>query len=121
MIRFLFFAGLVWSIGLLSSARGDEGKKKGQPDFEAMFKKLDTNGDGKLSKEEFAQLAPIVKNILEVLLEGKGGDPATRENFDKVFEMLDTDKDGFLSLEEFKKMMEVFEKNLGKGRKPEGK
>ena len=45
----------------------------------AAFKRADTNGDGKLSKEEAANM------------------PAIAARFDE----LDKDKDGFLSLEEF--------------------
>ena len=52
-------------------------------DVSAAFKKADTNGDGKISKEEF--------------LVGKK-DPAKAE---ERFKKLDKDGDGFLSLEEF--------------------
>ena len=47
------------------------------------FARLDTNGDGKVSLEEF---------------KARGKDPAKRE---KRFNKLDTNHDGFLSMEEF--------------------
>jgi hypothetical protein len=50
------------------------------------FKKLDTNGDGKLSKEEFMASKHAQK------------DPAKAE---AQFKKLDKDGDGFLTLEEF--------------------
>lgn len=54
------------------------------------FKKLDTNGDGFLSKEEF--LAPA----------DKAPDPAkARAHREELFNKLDTNKDGKISLEEF--------------------
>lgn len=39
---------------------GDSDKKKG--DFEAFFKRLDANMDGKLSKDEFLKLAERAKD-----------------------------------------------------------
>ena len=53
-------------------------------DPEAMFKKMDKNSDGKVSKEEFS---------------AKAKDAAKA---DKAFAKLDKDGDGSLTLEEFK-------------------
>lgn len=57
---------------------------KPKRDPEAAFKKLDKNGDGKVSKEEFT---------------AKAKDAAKA---DKAFAKLDKNGDGFLTLEEFK-------------------
>ena len=74
----------LFSIGYADDAKPADAPATKQPDPEAIFKKLDANGDGKLSKEEF--------------LKGKK-DPAKAE---ERFKKLDKDGDGFLSLDEFK-------------------
>jgi hypothetical protein len=64
------------------------------PNLPALFPRLDANGDGQLSKDEFKKLA--------TLGQGKFKDqPAV---FDRIFERLDADKDGALSLDEYKKI-----------------
>lgn len=68
----------------------DKEKKGHHMDAEARFKMLDTNGDGKLSVEEFVGKA-----------EGKRA-----EAMKKHFAKLDTDGDGSLSLDEFKAGMQ---------------
>ena len=88
-------ASLVLTGGLLLSpveAAGDKGKKK--EDVSVAFKKLDTNTDGKLSKEEFAKYE-----------HGKKKD-AKPKKADKLFSKLDTNNDASLSLDEFKKAAE---------------
>ena len=65
--------------------------KSGQ---EARFKRLDANGDGKLSKDELFARTPAVGN--SVL-------PTDRQASQQssYFLLLDTDKDGFVTLAEF--------------------
>jgi hypothetical protein len=73
----------------LNAADGDkkpEADKKKKADPEAAFKKLDSNGDGSISKEEWAA-SPMAKK-----------DAAKA---DKMFAAKDKDKDGKLSKEEF--------------------
>jgi len=75
----------------LGGAADDEAKPKpakpaGKQDINAKFDKLDTNGDGKISKEEFAA-SPMAKRLAE--------------KADAHFAKLDADSDGFLSKEEF--------------------
>lgn len=78
------FAVLALSTFSLHAQDAKKGKGKGDP--EAFFKKKDTNGDGKLSKEEFTKDVPADK----------------AEGMAKRFTALDKDKDGSVSLEEFK-------------------
>ena len=102
----LTLSALVISASLALAAEGDKPKKPGEggkpgegqrPNPEEMFKKLDTNADGSISKDEF-KAAPFAQ---------KEPDKA-----DKMFGFKDTDKDGKLSKEEFAKRPE------GKGGKP---
>jgi Ca2+-binding EF-hand superfamily protein len=72
---------------------------------EAVFKRIDTNGDGKISREEF-------KAFIEKSLKGKKSDKP--ELIDKLFDRLDTNGDGYLSLDEFKQLRELREKLLEK-------
>jgi EF-hand domain pair len=61
---------------------------------EARFKQLDTDKDGKLSKDElFARTRPAPGNVL----------PSDRqlERQDAFFRLMDSDKDGFISKAEF--------------------
>jgi hypothetical protein len=90
-------------VGLLvSSAHATAGgKAKNGDKLEAMFKKLDTDGDGTLSKEEFAKMTELRKKA-----EGK----AKGKGVDKLFEKLDADGDGKISLDEFKKIKELRQK-----------
>ncbi len=64
------------------AAGGDKPKR----DPEAMFKKLDTNSDGTVSKEEFKESAMAKKDATKA---------------DEMFSKRDKDNDGKLSKEEF--------------------
>ena len=88
-------SALMFAVMAPSTAEAAGKKKKGGP--EAIFKKLDTDGDGKISKTEFAKLGEVAKKA------GKGGKAGKG---DKLFSKLDTNGDGSLSLEEFKKLGE---------------
>jgi Ca2+-binding EF-hand superfamily protein len=57
MTRFVGFSALLLAACVLfgSVATGDEGKKS--KDIDAIFRKLDTNMDGRLSKDEFLKIA----------------------------------------------------------------
>jgi len=80
---------------LADDDKGNGKGKQGQRNPEEIFKRLDTSGDGKLSKEEFSK----IKDVLQRL--GKGDKAG---NFlDVMFTRMDENKDGFVSLDEFKK------------------
>ncbi len=75
----------VLGVGVASHA-AEEGKKKGKGDPEAVFKKKDKNGDGKLSFEEFKGNAPAEKAA----------------GLEKKFKAMDKNANGSIELEEFK-------------------
>ncbi len=70
-----------------------KGKKK-KGGNAALFKKLDADGDGKLSPQEFAAIATLKK---------KGGKAGKGKGLTRLFTKLDTNGDGFLSKKEFAK------------------
>jgi hypothetical protein len=81
-----------------------------QPDPAALFKRGDTNKDGKLSLEEFTKLV--------------GASPKLKDKPDltkKLFEKLDADGDGFLTLDEFKKIVALMAAEKGGGEKNDKK
>lgn len=102
MLRLLLAFAVTLVIGLGVAQAQDTTKKPPQrqrKSVEERFKELDTNKDGKLSKEEFMKDVPEARK-------------AARE---KRFEEMDTNKDGFVTLDEmkaaFEKMKERREKN----------
>ena len=99
---------ITFSTSLTFAADDDAPKKdKGKG---KLFEKMDTNKDGKISKEEFAKFfGAITKNKLQ----GKGDQLAKQ-----IFAMLDANKDGFLSKEEFAKFGQNASK-FGKKKKDE--
>jgi hypothetical protein len=77
-----------------------------------MFEKMDTDGDGKISKEEF-------KKFFTQARQGKGkgqGKGKRRGQFaDRLFAKLDTNGDGYLSKDELKKLPEMRRQARGPG------
>src|SRR5579883_3076705 len=85
VLLILFAAALLWT----SAEAQDTPKKK--IDVDAIFKKLDTNNDGKLSKDEFLKLAERFKDR-----------DKAREKLTTTFMKIDTTNMG-VSLEQFRK------------------
>jgi hypothetical protein len=83
---------------LLGGAQAQDTAKKGKLDCEAIFKKLDANKDGKLSKDEFLKLADNFKNR-----------DKAREKLVVAFEKFDTEKTG-LTQDQFRKYLDSVKK-----------
>ena len=93
----LIFAGLWLAFASVcaSQVRGAEPAVPGRAQFDSarLFPLLDTNGDNRLTKEEFQQLA------------ARGGDNGSRrEVFERIFARLDADSSGALSPDEFARL-----------------
>jgi Ca2+-binding EF-hand superfamily protein len=116
MIRCLWMLGMTTALVLataVSGADGDAAKKaKGGKDTDALFKKIDANGDGKISKEEFRKFfADMAAKVGKL----KDNPDMAEQIADKIFDKLDANGDGFLSKEEFQKFAEM-RNSLGGGK-----
>jgi len=87
-----------------------QGKGKRAHNPEAVFNKLDTNGDGKLSKEEFSKMVERMRE--KAKSKGKTLPVGSGE---RLFNRIDTNHDGYISLDEFKKMREKMVARAKKG------
>jgi hypothetical protein len=105
--------GLAAASGSQAGDKPKPDKLKGQRDPAALFQRLDVNGDGKISKDEFARFA---EELREKAKEKGKGEKADGRIADTLFQRLDTNHDGFLSLEEFKKFSEMRGKVKDKGK-----
>ncbi|MFN4260017.1 MAG: EF-hand domain-containing protein [Gemmataceae bacterium] len=124
MFRLLLGSTLICAMGLvIGTAEADDDAKRGQrPSPEELFKKLDTNNDGKISKEEFSKFGERFKERV--------GEEKFKEFQSRMFSRLDADGDGFISAEEFKKFGEFrggdkkrpdFKKKRPDAKKPDAK
>ncbi len=118
MTRWTMVAALTVVLALAAGPRAADGDEKkndrpapgqrpggfgGGQFLEAMFKRLDADGDGKLTRDEIKKAGenrPDARFNLGELL-------------DRAFDRLDADKDGVLSLDEFKKFGEQMRDRFG--------
>ncbi len=91
-----------------------------QRDPEAIFKRIDADGDGKITKEEFEKAGDRLRERTKERGTGAktGASAGSGKIGSRLFERLDTNKDGALSLEEFKKIGELRHKRGETGAKP---
>jgi len=116
MKRGMVVAAVVAAFALSAGAAQAQGEKKPQAptklDLEALFRKLDVDGDGKISLEEFKKLEEFYKPMAEPARKGgKGG----RGNFDpeKIKKLIEKfGGEGNIDPDTIKKFMEKFK---GKG------
>ena len=93
MARWFGMLFTVVAAGLVLASAGAQETKK--IDVDAIFKKLDTNSDGKLSKDEFLKLADNFKDKVKA-----------REKLTKTFEMIDPRSEG-VNKDQFRKYLET--------------
>lgn len=105
------FCGAVWAQGGDAPAQG--GDVSGNPDFSPVTQAVDTNGDGKMSREEwFSKGLPESSfNMFE-----KGRDYVTQEDYEENAAPagIDINGDGKLTVEEFLE----FDKSMSGGGAP---
>ena len=100
MARSLGALLFVLTVGLLlATADAQDTTKKGKLDFDAIFKKLDINNDGFLSKDEFVKLADNFKNKDQA-----------RKKLADTYGMIDKDMKGLLSKDQFRSYLEIVKK-----------
>jgi hypothetical protein len=101
--------GLCAVVGLSGDRLGFAAPQKGKAkaaDLEELFKKLDADNDGKLSKDEFKKIGDAAGQKVQIKNSPFGG--AIRDAIiEKLFEKLDADSDGMLTMDEFKKLPDV--------------
>jgi Ca2+-binding EF-hand superfamily protein len=116
MTRFIFGVSVLGAFFLpLAGADGAQ-PTHAKHDMAALFKKLDTNNDGKLTRDEFMKLPDAL-----------GRKPSAagkhQQMLGKLFDKLDADGNGTLTLEEFRKLPQVrreMKAGQGKGKPPAG-
>src|SRR5713226_7766927 len=97
MARLAGMLCMAMAVVLLAANAGAQEQKK-TFDIDAIFKKLDTNNDGKLSKDEFLKLADRFKDKEKA-----------RDKLTKAFEKFDTEKMGLTKVQ-FRKYAESVKK-----------
>lgn len=81
--------------------KGKLGKLTGKLDKGKLFDKLDANGDGKLTKDEFKKFAETITEKLKD--KGKVGKLPEGVLGDKLYDKMDANKDGSVTKGEFEK------------------
>src|SRR6267378_4544393 len=91
VLALLFSAGVTWAGD--QKKEQDKSETKGKVDLEALFKKLDVNGDGVLSLEEFKKLEEFYKPAVEAPKKAKGG--FDKEKLKKLMDKIGGGKGNF--------------------------
>jgi hypothetical protein len=113
MLRLILTLGLFGGLAVAGAARGDDvpGDKKGPQGLDSamLFRRIDANGDGKMSRDE----------LRGFLYQVAGNRMRGRERpFNRIFQQADTDGDGYLSPDEFKVLVARFRERFGKQPRP---
>lgn len=95
------FGALLLALVVFSSADAQE-TKRGQIDVDSIFKKLDSNADGKLQKEEFLKMSDRFKDKEKA-----------REKLVSAFVRIDSAKAGFLSKDQFRTYLDATKRKDG--------
>jgi hypothetical protein len=88
---------------------GGQGKPGGGMMLVQLFQRADTNGDGKVSLDEFKKALASAPNS------------RMKDNAEKIFKRFDSNGDGFVTKDELKKAMETMQARRNGGGKPGGK
>jgi Ca2+-binding EF-hand superfamily protein len=89
---------LILAVAVGVSVNGVNAAGAGKIDKAKLFARMDANGDGKLTREEFAQFAAkVAEHHKDKGKSGKGG------HADKLFDKIDANHDGVITLDEFEK------------------
>ena len=97
LIGLLSLAAALFCLSAAGFGADDEFKKKVRIDPDTFFKKLDSNGDGKLSRDEFLKLADRVKDKDK---------ERVRDRLAKTYDRLDPQRKG-LTKDQFKSFLEM--------------
>lgn len=113
-------SGIAAAADAKSTTTGLRAQGARQHDPVALFKRIDTDGDGKVTKEEFEKAGERLRERQkERETRPKAGASAGNGKVGtRIFERLDIDKDGTLSLDEFKKLGELRHKRRETGSNP---
>lgn len=103
-------------------AKKGDGKFAGKMDRSKMFEKMDANGDGKVTKEEYTKFFEGMAERMKDKAGGKGGRGGNMaEMAAKRFDQIDANKDGVITKEEFEKADTFGGRPGGKDGKGRGK
>lgn len=108
-IRLIHAVAMATGVLLLAPVAAEAAKpkkKKKGPDLAAVFAKLDTDKDQKLTVTEFAKVGSELKKKKPAATDAKKAGKAGKKA-GTLFTKLDADKNGYLGLDEFKKIGDV--------------
>ena len=91
------------SAGSIQAILNDD--KKLNQVVKAVFDQVDTDGSGKINKDE-------LDKILEIICKDMGANPPSHEETMEVFNHLDTDKSGKIEFNEFKTLIKEVLKSM---------